>query len=171
MKKIFLLIVLLGFITGCSCSSSSVDYKQILLEEHEMEFTDENFFSSVVANNYEVVELFLQGGKDPDIEFNGNQRALSVAISFNAIETIKLLAEYGADVGYIDEYGIGYMYFASINGQSCETLKTLVDVGADLYHLNSSGDSALAPLISQRDQYGTDYEEQITCLNELGLTE
>ena len=176
MKKILFLSLFLVFIVGCGCSSTSsgtsdkVDYKKVLLEEHETEYTDEKFLLAVQFNNYEIVELFLKAGIDPETEDMVGRRVMYTAVGFNSVEAIDLLFEYGADPLFTNEYGVGYIQFAAINRQTCDTMKALVRGGTDLYLKYESGSNALDSSYAQYEQYGSDYSEQISCLEELGLT-
>jgi len=166
MKKIMLVIVLMVLVTGCNGGDKD-QYKETLLNDHYLEYTEENFFTAVLLNNYEVVELFLKAGMDPDSTDIINQRIMYSAIGRDCVETIGLLFEYGAEPNYINEYEVNYLYFAGVNGQSCETITALVDGGVDLNYVMPNGETVLD---SVEGQYRDDYLDQIKCFNDFGLS-
>ncbi len=107
------------------------------------EFGSTPFKLAVVNNNYEVVELFLQLGQDPNKESADETvcrvTPLMSAAANGMVELVKLLLKYGADPDYPCFRSTALM---SATGHT-EIFKILVNNGANIYARDGYGRTVL----------------------------
>jgi hypothetical protein len=97
----FLLLIIIAFLSLCSCSRSQEDAKNEL-QKLNIDFNEKSFVDSAFYGNRKAVELFLKAGMNPNVIItnkNGiNLSALSAACVGGHVDTVKYLIGNGADV-------------------------------------------------------------------------
>ena len=105
-----------------------------------------------------LLKVWLDVGGDPNMRFGirGENNALSVAITFGSVESVRLLLEAGADVNSTTEFSYGNKISQFLHAVWCATpynrgfngdvLKMLLDAGADINAKDENGRGAFAHL-------------------------
>ncbi len=140
-KHLLTLLVPLILLLTCSLSDQEVQDAKHELREMRIEFSEYNFFFSIVQNQPEVVKLFLKAGMNPNTA-QEEKTVLLEACRRGYIEIGLALIEAGSDVNAKDRYGVTCLMFASITG-SADLIQRLIDQGADVNAKDSYGRTAL----------------------------
>lgn len=137
-----LIILVAGILfMKCSPSTKSVQEARNELAQMGIEISEQNFFSQVVQNHPEVVNLFLEAGMDPNV-VEEDKAALLEACRRGYTEIGLALIEAGADVDARDSYGVSCLMFSAITGSNDLILK-LIEKGANVNAQDNYGRTAL----------------------------
>ncbi len=133
--------------------------KEIVVKHPELaNFTNEEgtpiFVNVVKSNRKELMELFLSLGADPNGKDKIGNRALCYVMTFNNIETVKLLLDNGAQINYkVAELedsdgcyndGIGPPLLLAVNrNKNVDMAKLLISRGADINVKDCHGRTAI----------------------------
>ena len=171
-------MVSIAFLASCSSNDNDTtesDSSEIpsALTDNSWTVNEEDFITAVTFGNAEAVQYMLEQGIDPDTHDSVDRPAMYAAITMDNDDVVTLLIEYGADVAYTNEYGVNYIYFASINHQANPTIQALIDGGVDLYY-ELNGSNSLDVVLGQLNAYGEtengDWQRVADLLTSQGLT-
>ncbi len=96
------------------------------------------------AHDTEALRKLLQRGVDPNIRTQDlDVPALSIALSDGDEPSVRLLAQFGADVELLDDAGRSALSRAAAAGDNNRELKTLIGIGAMVDSRDRSGWTAL----------------------------
>ncbi len=140
-KKSFIFCALLLMFAACSSSDKEVREAKDKLAQMGVEFSEQSFFSHVVQNQPNMVNLFIKAGVDPNVA-EENMTALLEACRRGYPEVGLALIEAGSDVNAKDSYGVSCLMFSAITGSNDLTLK-LMEQGADVNAQDNYGRTAL----------------------------
>ena len=126
---------------SCSPSAKQARRAKETLNQKGIEFSDQKFYSHVIQNKTDVVNLFLQAGMDPDVAEDG-WTVLLEACRRGYSEVGLALIEAGADVNARDSYGVSCLMFSAITGSN-ELIHKLIEKGADVNAQDHYGRSTL----------------------------
>lgn len=91
---------------------------------------------AVVKNQYDIAELLLKNGANPNIYYSRGISPLIDAVLKHNLDMVKLLIKYKADLDQTDGYGQTPLIFASKEG-NLKIVKILVENGANITHQDS----------------------------------
>jgi ankyrin repeat protein len=94
-RKRILVLLCLAVALVCSCEKNPAREK---LEQMDVRYSKKEFLKRVEKSDYDVVELFLAAGMNPDARDKTGATALQYAAREGNLEIVKLLMEKGADV-------------------------------------------------------------------------
>lgn len=94
-RKWILVLLCLSVALLCSCEKNPAREK---LEQMDVLYSKKEFLKRVEESDYDVVELFLAAGMNPDAGDKAGATALQYAAREGNLEIVKLLMEKGADV-------------------------------------------------------------------------
>lgn len=140
-KKQQIFLVLMIMFMACSPSAKQAREARAKLTQMGIEYSEQSFFSHVVQNQLEVVNLFIKAGMDPNVA-GEDKTVLLEACRRGYTEVGLALIEAGADVNAKDSYGVSCLMFSAITGSN-ELILKLIDKGADVNAQDSYGRSAL----------------------------
>ncbi len=132
MKRYVILICLLSAaLAGCGPRSmeTSPEMAQSLLKARGVNFTEDDFFKALKQSEAANVNLFLQGGMDPNVRDKSGTSALNFAVLNSTVETVKVLAEK-ADLNLPDASERMPLY-AALKKERFENFEFLLEKGAD----------------------------------------
>jgi hypothetical protein len=87
-------------------------------------------YRSTVCGHFEIVQLLLENGADPNIPNNLNETSLSYAVENRSYELAQLLLSYGADPNLQRNDGDIPLHVA-VNNQDFDIVKLLLDYKSD----------------------------------------
>ena len=132
---------LLIMFMACSPSAKQSRLAKDKLTGMGIEFAEKSFFSHVVQNQIDVVNLFIMAGMDPNVA-EGDMTALLEACRRGYSEVGLALIEAGGDVNAKDPYGVSCLMFSSISGSN-DLILGLIEKGADVNAQDNYGRSTL----------------------------
>jgi ankyrin repeat protein len=135
------ILVLMIILMSCSSSAKNAWEARSRLAKMGVELSEQSFFSHVVRNKTEVVNLFIKGGMDPNVAMD-DKTALLEACRRGYSGVGLALVEAGADVNAKDSYGVSCLMYSAITGSN-KLILGLMDKGADVNARDRYGRSAL----------------------------
>jgi ankyrin repeat protein len=139
-KPLIFLIPMIMFM-ACTPSAKKAREAKDKLAQMGVEYSEQSFFSQIVQNQPEVVNLFLEAGMDPNV-VEEEKTALLEACRRGYPEVGLALIEAGADVNAKDTYGVSCLMFSAITGSN-ELILKMIEKGADVNAQDKYGRSAL----------------------------
>jgi ankyrin repeat protein len=139
-KPVIFLVPMILFMV-CSPSTKQVREAKDKLAQMGVEYGEQSFFSHVVQNHLEVVNLFLEAGMDPNVA-EEEKTALLEACRRGYPEVGLALIEAGADINAKDSYGVSCLMFSAITGSN-ELILKLIEKGTDVNGQDQYGRSTL----------------------------
>lgn len=144
-KPIVFLVPMI-MLMACSPSAKQVREAKDRLNQMRVEFDERSFFSHVVQNKPEVVDLFIKAGMDPNVAEDG-KTVLQEACRRGYTEVGLALIEAGADVNAQDSYGVSCLMFSAITGSN-DLILGLIEKGADVNVQDNYGRSTLIEVLT-----------------------
>lgn len=137
-----LIILIAGILfMKCSPSTEQVQEARNKLDQMGIEISEQSFFSQIIQNHPEVVNLFIKAGMGPNVVEEDNT-ALLEACRRGYTEIGLALIKAGADVDARDSYGVSCLMFSAITGSNGLILK-LIEKGANVNAQDTYGRTAL----------------------------
>ena len=112
-RLIFLALVIM--LMACSSSARQAREARAKLAQMGIEYSKQSFFSHVVQNQLEEVNLFIEAGMDLNVAEEG-RTVLLEACRRGYTEVGLALIEAGADGNAEDSYGVSCLMFSAIAG-------------------------------------------------------
>jgi ankyrin repeat protein len=139
-KKLALLMAI--FLLTLNCSTSKQQARQTL-DKMGVEYSEKEFFNSVIKGKTEIVSLFLEAGMSSNTK-KGEITALMEAARRGKTHTeiAAALIKGGAEINARDPFGVTPLMFAAISGAS-EIIRMLLKSGADVKAKDADGRTVL----------------------------
>lgn len=152
-----------------ACSSPGGKERETLVSRG-VEFSQENFFNSVVRGQTEIVKLFLAAGMSPNAKQGGITALMEASRRGKThSEIAAALIQAGAEINAQDPYGVTPLSFAAISG-SLETIQRLLKSGANVKAKDVDGRTALIEtLTTENDLPPETIEELIQAGSEVNV--
>lgn len=152
-----------------ACSSPGGKERETLVSRG-VEFSQENFFNSVVRGQTEIVKLFLAAGMSPNAKQGGITALMEASRRGKTHREIAAaLIQAGAEINAQDPYGVTPLSFAAISG-SLETIQRLLKSGANVKAKDVDGRTALIEtLTTENDLPPETIEELIQAGSEVNV--
>lgn len=152
-----------------ACSSPGGKERETLVSRG-VEFSQENFFNSVVRGQTEIVKLFLEAGMSPNAKQGGITALMEASRRGKTHREIAAaLIQAGAEINAQDPYGVTPLSFAAISG-SLETIQRLLKSGANVKAKDVDGRTALIEtLTTENDLPPETIEELIQAGSEVNV--
>ena len=131
---------------ACSPSAGRAGKARAKLERSGIEYNERAFFSQVIQNHPDAVNLFLEAGMNPDVA-EDDKTVLLEACRRGYPEIGSALIEAGADVNARDSYGVSCLMFSAITGSN-QLILEMVKKGADVNARDNYGRSALVEALT-----------------------
>jgi ankyrin repeat protein len=130
MLRIFFSVMLVFVITPAWAASPEAALT--ILEQKGLAINNDTFVKKSVERDFEVVELFLDAGIDPNVPDQYGNTALIMATIQGYEDIVDLLLDHGADIKSRDKkFQATPLIWAALKGQTA-VAKLLIDKGADL---------------------------------------
>lgn len=111
------------------------ELRQALLLNPNIDYLYNNdataLFLAVQNNNYEVAEILLKSGANPNLTASTGSTALHMAVGENNTKMVELLLNYGGSIERLNSKNVTPLYIASYLGYS-EMVRILLKAGANM---------------------------------------
>lgn len=152
-KLLFLLTLTLSAIAHSNAQEKSVMTEEMFYKQqfesvinHSIkEQLGKELYKAVEANDKKEVELLLKLGADPNYNRNGElniRSVLTIAVTNENLEIVKLLVANKADIHWRDFFGITAVIYAAGLG-NMDIVKFLIANGASIHDVDKSGITVL----------------------------
>jgi len=132
LKKVFLVVVFAFMISNIAvCAPKTDEQKECIatIKYMDYSYSPKGFELAVRKGRYDVVQLFLKSGMNPDTKYLGNPMTF-VAIYFGKNSILDLLLEYEADIN-MKNPSWDLMSFAIYNG-NIDAMRILIKYKVDV---------------------------------------
>ena len=131
---------------------------------------------SVKCGHYEIIELFLKHGADPNIRNDDMDTPLLIAATIKNFEICKMLVENGASLAITSENGVTPLMTAAGEGDADESMKIVeyfVEKGAEINETDNNRNNVLhyaVPGCNKIVKFLLDKGAQVNLISKTGWT-